>query len=63
MFRIALMMFNLLIRQEVRRIVRYVIKTPAVKAVNSDSGEIVKLLRTRDSLTPEKNDVNMFPIA
>ena len=42
----ARMMLSLLTRQEVRRIVRYVIKSPSAKAVKRLAGVKVKLSST-----------------
>src|SRR2546427_9551272 len=50
----ARMMLSLLTRQEVRRIVRYVMNRPSVKAVNRLTGVNVKLSNTWARLTGKK---------
>src|SRR6267378_3007303 len=56
----ARMMLSLLTRQEVRRIVRYVMKRPSAKAVNRLVGVNVKLSSTWARLTG-KNPLIIFP--
>ena len=54
MSRTARMILSLLTRQEVRRIVRYVMNSPSVNAVNRLTGVNVKLSRTWARLTGKK---------